>query len=52
MHIVALINECEVIVQVLRHLGSWKEGVLVHSGVGPPAQTDIEPWLDDRLAVY
>jgi hypothetical protein len=58
MRIVALIDDCEVIERILRHLGllgrrssksegGRDHGVRVTPSTGPPPQTVIELWLDD-----
>ena len=46
MRVVSLIDE-DVIERVLRHPGSGKRGVCVHSGTDPPGETTLDPWLDD-----
>jgi hypothetical protein len=59
MRIVSLIDDREVIKGILRHLGLWEQGLRVHSGTDPPAETIIppgggraEPWLDDPFPDY
>jgi hypothetical protein len=52
MRIVALIDEREVIEKILRHLGLWEEGVRVHTGIDPPSETTVEPWLHDPFPDY
>jgi len=52
MRIVSLIDNREVIGRILRHLGLWAKGIRVHSGTDPPAETTIEPWLDDPFPDY
>ena len=47
MRIVSLIDEEDVIERILRHLALWQEGVRVHSGIDPPGETTLDPWLDD-----
>ncbi len=52
MRIVSLIDDREVIEGILRHLGLWEQGIRVLSGTDPPADTTIEPWLDDPFPDY
>ncbi len=52
MRIVSLINELKVIERFLRQLGLWDQGVRAHTGTDPPAQTMIEPWLEDPCPDY
>jgi hypothetical protein len=52
MRIIALIDEPDVIKRILRHIGLWEQGIRVHSGTDPPAETTIEPWLDDPFPEY
>jgi hypothetical protein len=32
--------------------GSGKRGVRVHSGIDPPGETTLDPWLDDPFPDY
>ena len=52
MRIVALINERDVIEHILRHLGLWKNCIQVRTARDPPAETFVEPWLDDPFPDY
>jgi hypothetical protein len=46
------IDQEDVIERIPRHLGPWQEGVRVHSGIDPPGETTLDPWLDDPFPDY
>ena len=37
---------------ILRHLGLWKNCIQVRTARDPPAETFVEPWLDDPFPDY